>query len=320
MQAVTTQHAEHDAVPPGSKRGLVARNCRHTRQLSPHARRWQYNHGASLTEFGHDEWHTDRTCAALAEDAYVPMVASIGALERAGRVIDAGASSKYLLGMNEPADHNNQSARAVAARWHDVERLAARFSPPLLLGSAAPGGLELKKGERWLRDFFAHCAGCRVDFVAVHFYECDGSTDATASAAAAAMMRYIEATHRRFARPVWLTEFNCGDGAAPQPYANQSAANHLRFMRAALPRLEAAAHVHRYAWFQTWQQHSPSHPGRNPGCSLLTPDGDALTELGRHYDAYTWHGHAPSGRGDAGNRTHAGAPLPSVGRFEPTHA
>ena len=42
-----------------------------------------------------------------------------------------------------------------------------------------------------------------------------------------------------------VLEFNCGDGAAPQPYANQSAANHLRFMKAALPLLEAASYVHR---------------------------------------------------------------------------
>ena len=91
-------------------------------------------------------------------------------------------------------------------------------------------------------------------------------------------------------RPVWLTEFNCGDGAAPQPLANQSAANHMRFLRAALPLLEAAPFVHRYSWFQSWQRHTPWHPGANPGCSLTSnaagEAGPAKSALGRFYDAF----------------------------------
>ena len=131
-------------------------------------------------------------------------------------------------------------------------------------------------------------AGCRVDFIAVHFYECDGSTDASAEASANAMMRFLDGAHASFGLPLWLTEFNCGDGASPQPYANQTAENHLRFLKAALPKLEAAAHVARYSWFQTWQRNTPQHPGHNPGCSLTNHDGSALSELGEFYNTYEY--------------------------------
>ena len=195
--------------------------------------------------------------------------------------------SKYLLGMNEPSARKNESALAVAERWREVEALAASASAPVKIVSAAPGGLDLPKAERWLREFFGVCHGCRVDAVAVHFYECDGSTETSAAASAAHMMAFLDHIYRSYHKPVWLTEWNCGDGAAEQnPKANQSAGNHLRFMRAALPLLEAAPHVARYAWFQTWQRHSPWHPGNNPGCSLVSQDGRSLTPLGRFYDTY----------------------------------
>lgn len=48
----------------------------------------------------------------------------------------------------------------------------------------------------------------------------------------------------------------------------------------------AASFVHRYAWFQTWQRHTPMHPGHNPGCSLTSLDGSAKSALGRFYAAY----------------------------------
>ena len=122
--------------------------------------------------------------------------------------------------------------------------------------------------------------GCRVDFFAVHFYECDGSTDATAEAAATSMMQFLDGVYTSFGLLLLLQELNCGEGASPQPYANQSAGNHLRFMKAALPKLEAAPHVVRYSRFQTWQKNRPTHPGHSPGCSFTIHDGTALMNLG----------------------------------------
>lgn len=283
----------------GSKRGLVARFCEHVRLFSPRARHWLYNHGTSLEQYD-PSWQTKAACRALASgrEAYVPMVYSLTTLAAQDSDAVHGARARAsILGMNEPTEHNNQSAQSVAAHWNAVESIADRFSPPLLIGSPSPGGLDVHRSQRWLADFFQHCRqqrsqnapvhGCRVDFVAVHWYECDGRTASSAEASARAMMSWLETIWRQSEhKPIWLTEFNCGDGAAPQPYANQSAANHLRFMKAALPKLEAASFVQRYSWFQTWQRHTPWHPGNNPGCSLTSLDGMAKSELGRFYDAF----------------------------------
>jgi hypothetical protein len=146
---------------------------------------------------------------------FVPMISTLYALSQ-GFGIYVTARSRALLGMNEPSARNNQSAPAVAARWSEMEAVANRFSPPLRLISPAPGGLELKHGERWLHDFFQACAslphGCRVDALAVHFYECDGSNETSAAAAASAMMSFLERVHKRYKVPLWLTEFKCGRG------------------------------------------------------------------------------------------------------------
>ena len=57
--------------------------------------------------------------------------------------------SARLLGMNEPSDAKGESAALPAARWPAYEKLTARFSPPLLLGSPAPGRLKLPSVQRW---------------------------------------------------------------------------------------------------------------------------------------------------------------------------
>ena len=218
------------------------------------------------------------------------MVASLKALSHindpARRSIVA-PDANYLLGMNEPSANKNESAAISAARWHEYEQIANSFTPPLRLVSPAPGGLNLARGQTWLKDFFDKCQGCRVDVVAVHFYECDGSTEATAEAAAQATVAFLDEAYNNFRKPLWLTEFNCGDGyPAGNPYANQTKENHLRYMRAALPKLEAHPHLERYSWFQTWQRNTPTHPGDNPGCALVSEDKSELTELGRFYNSY----------------------------------
>eukprot|EP01045_Picozoa_sp_COSAG04_P000667 COSAG04_NODE_17_length_40288_cov_9.152728_23_plen_1697_part_00 len=273
---------------PGTKRGLVGGFCNHTRLFEPHARNWQYDYTPSLA-MRDASWAHDPACREIAAEKtfeFVPMVASLSQLAGASSKLEL-VNSRHLLGMNEPSDGKNESAALAASRWNEYEALAATASPPLLLGTPAPGGLNLARGQRWLHDFFGNCTGCRVDIVAVHWYECDGSTDATAEKSAEGMMRFLAEVWAAFSKPIWLTEFNCGDGdPADNPYANQSAVNHLRFMKAALPKLEAAEHVARYSWFQAWQRNTPAHPGHNPGCSLTTTDGSGLSELGEYYNSF----------------------------------
>lgn len=293
------------------KRGLCGHTCNSSLLFSPAARSWQYNYATNLSTLDAG-WATRPECRALASTLdYVPMVAhcsplDCSALSSAPGSIDRAATA--LLGFNEPngnpdacADRASKACRKMclpataAAKWPEFEKLAAAASPPRRLGTPAPGGLwkGLGTADRpvpWLQDWVSNCTalygarGCHFDFVAVHYYECWGNTTALAELAAADMMAFLERVHALFGKPVWLTEFNCGDSSGPT--ADQPPENHLRFMKAALPKLEAAPFVERYSWFF-------DEPGRPPSLTSVAdpaadPEGGggaALTELGRFYNS-----------------------------------
>ena len=44
--------------------------------------------------------------------------------------------------------------------------------------------------------------------IAVHFYDCNGTTDASAAAAAVALSDFLERVYRRYHKPIWLTEWS----------------------------------------------------------------------------------------------------------------
>jgi hypothetical protein len=100
-------------------------------------------------------WETDPSCRAFAADPsfeFVPVISDLKYLDPSKPL---QSHSKILLGMNEPSSHKNESAQLAASRWPEYEAIAAKFTPPLLLGSPAPGGLKLDVGLKWLTDFFA---------------------------------------------------------------------------------------------------------------------------------------------------------------------
>lgn len=126
-------------------------------------------------------------------------------------------------------------------------------------------------GVSWYDQFFGNCtelygsSGCRVQHLATHDYSCDAATT----------LAYLQRLHDRYKLPVWLTEFSCGDGAAKRPEKD-----HLAFMQAVLPKLDAAAFVYRYAWM--------SANDANGLRGLVKTDAtgaQVLTELGAAYNA-----------------------------------
>ncbi len=58
-----------------------------------------------------------------------------------------------------------------------------------------------------------------------------------------AELQFYLGLFRRFNKPIWLTEFACAYGR------DTCAAGQEGYLRAAVPLLEADAHVFRYAWF-----------------------------------------------------------------------
>ena len=95
----------------------------------------------------------------------------------------------------------------------------------LRVGSPAPtdGG---RSG--WLYPFMqqADAAGLRVDFVAVHYYQCV-DPGRSRSGAANQMYNFLKATYDQVKRPIWITEWNNGanwTGCGDPTFAQQRAA------------------------------------------------------------------------------------------------
>jgi len=200
---------------------------------------------------------------------FVPMIWGSGSL---GAAIPAGA--RYLLGFNEPnfkaqADLTSQQA---ATDWPMLEAKAPRtplVSPAVnFCGSSsnASGCTDptVTDPYTYLKDFFADCSGCRVDYVAVHWYNCDLPS----------LKAYLEGNvdaggtlqgFTQFGKPIWLTEFCCDN---THPVAEQMA-----YMQAAVPYLENNPNVLRYSWFSA---------SAIPNALLMNSDG-SLTSLGQTY-------------------------------------
>ncbi|HLK38886.1 MAG TPA: glycoside hydrolase family protein [Polyangiaceae bacterium] len=252
--------AAADASSLPCKRGVAA-NAAPTAALAP-----------SLTLPGVTWWYN---WAAQAPDAgapsveYVPMLWGGGSLNQA---IPAG--SKYLLGFNEPnfKSQANLTVQQAAADWPMVEARSGGIpigSPGVNYCGSASDSSQCTESAitdpfTYLKDFFAACGGCRVDFVAVHAYVCDvtslrgyieGNTDAGGTTPG----------FLQFGRPIWVTELAC-DGS-------KSVAEQKAFMQAAVPYLESNPNVARYAWFSA----KPI-----PNALLVNPDG-SLTDLGSTY-------------------------------------
>ena len=174
------------------------------------------------------------------------------------------AAAKFLLTFNEPNFHaqSNLTAAQAASYWPQLQAKAAGL-PIVGPGMNFCGPDSACNGTspyQYLKDFFAACPDCQVDYVAVHWYNCDLPS----------LKDYLEPGgslegFEQFGKPVWLTEFSCDTSASK---ADQEA-----YMRAAVPYLEGNPHVFRYSWFSA---------SNIPNAQLLNSDG-TLTALGQVY-------------------------------------
>ncbi len=198
---------------------------------------------------------------AAATSEFVPMVWGKNfTVDDAVQKIPAGA--KYLLGFNEPNFYSqaNLTAQEAAALWPQLEEIAQRRNLKLVSPAVnyCGGGCNETDPFVYLDAFFAACPSCRVDYVAAHWYAC------TADALTTTLERF-----KKYGRPIWLTEFSCGD------QADRSLAVQEKYMRAAVTILENDPQVFRYSWFS-------GRTSAIPNVDLLGGEGQ-LTELGDEY-------------------------------------
>ncbi len=167
-------------------------------------------------------------------------------------------SATHILGFNEPngAKQSNLTPDEAASLWPNVTSLAKAAG--LKLVAPVPAGTDVA----WLHSFFSACQ-CEddIDVIAAHPYVCEAGS-----------LKDFLNTWAQFSKPIWITEFNCGDDEK-----NATAAEHLAYMKEALPILEGDSRVERYSWMSV-------RDDKIPGASLI--QGDALTPLGRFYVSF----------------------------------
>lgn len=194
-------------------------------------------------------WHPDAKgldCSATPRAAeFAPMLWSCDTDCESGLPKDYWSlwlkhGAKYLLGYNEPDNANqaNMTSRQAAEAWVSVQKIAAKFNPPLELVSPAMTHWS-EDGTPWLDDFFSNCTeipACDpslIKYVAFHDYGGDADD----------ILRKAKGSAKKYGRPIWLTEFSVG-------YAEHRPKQDA-FLRKVLPLLEASDDVFRYAWYST---------------------------------------------------------------------
>ncbi|KAI4129105.1 MAG: hypothetical protein LQ338_002403 [Usnochroma carphineum] len=150
------------------------------------------------------------------------------------------AGSKHLLAFNEPdlaAQANMDVGQSVQGWMTYMEPFHAKHNGDVKLGSPSVcNGPDQNQGLAYLTSFLSQCAGCHVDFLAIHWYGLatdDGVQDLKDHVGKAVAMAE--------GRPVWLTEFQ------PQGSDEQQAG----FLGKILPWLDDGSNgVERYAYYR----------------------------------------------------------------------
>jgi len=184
---------------------------------------------------------------------------------------------KYLLGFNEPnfVDQANMTPDKAAELWPQLEQIAASRNLELVSPAInyCGGSCVETNPFKWLNDFFTACdtrypgKGCKVNFIAAHWYSCD----------ALYLAQYIEDLRQFASRTgktsgyIWLTEFDCPDASSTTV---QDA-----YMRSALDLLDNEPAVFRYAWFA-------ARANNVQNANLLQSSSSGLTSLGATYNTY----------------------------------
>ena len=199
---------------------------------------------------------------------FIPMVWGYWG-DRAG-IAKAGAAAKAagireLLGFNEPDQHDqsNLTVEKALAAWPELMKTGLRLGSP---GCVHPD-------REWMKAFMegVEKQKLRVDFVCVHSY---GGTDANA------FMKRLESVHKLYQKPLWITEFACGDWEAKSVAQNRHRPEQvLKFMKEVLPKLEKCPFVERYAWFPAGANSAAL------GTSALFDPAGELTPLGKFYQS-----------------------------------
>jgi hypothetical protein len=202
-------------------------------------------------------WLPTSNCTPAPTAQFIPMIWSDYFIPQLPLANSSGAT--VLLTFNEPdfESQSNMNVELAVSLWPLIER---EISPGIKISSPAP--TSSPNGQRWLLQFMDQCVNCRVDVIALHYYEeCDLDT----------FFAFIN-SWASFRLPIWLTEFDC---------MTQSEEANIKFAQSVIPLMaERAPLLERYAWFATRTDvKDPNYYG----CALFNATTAEITKLGRVY-------------------------------------
>lgn len=218
----------------------------------------------------HYNWTPNWKGGKIKEAPFVPMIWGNNKWSTDGldelRVAKSKAEANPLLGFNEPDGKKqaNMSVDAALAFWPELEKTNRRLGSPATVHA----------DNEWMKSFMkqAEKQGRRVDFVCVHWY---GQNDPQK------FIERLEAIHKLYGKPIWITEFAIADWSAKSLKENKNRPEDvLAFMKTVLPKLERLDFVERYAWFHA----SKDNPRLGPS-ALFEEDGK-LSALGEFYASF----------------------------------
>ena len=199
---------------------------------------------------------------------YVTMAWSGGtSLSLMSNYLAIDTSVKFLLGYNEPnfTQQANMTPTQAATAWPQLESVAKKYGLKLVSPAVndcgacvTEWGITFTNPVQYLDSFFTACKNCQVDYIAVHWYACDGGS----------LTSYLS-SFKKYNKPIWLTEFSCSENGAATLQTQEN------YLFQAVDILENDPDVFRYSWF-TGRSSSDNN-------SLFTSTSGQLSALGNIY-------------------------------------
>ena len=148
----------------------------------------------------------------------------------------------------------------------------------LRIGS--PSCAQQGPGE-WLPEFYrlAKQQNCRIDFICVHWYDWGNffsGNDQNPKGVFNRFRNYLENIYSTYKLPIWITEFNANP--------NRNNEIQMEFLRLAMPWMDSAPYIERYAYFQPFGQGDvPKREGDSNFRRIRSDTSTPLTPIGRFW-------------------------------------
>jgi len=176
-------------------------------------------------------------------------------------VLNSGNHWEHVLAFNEPEQlgQSNMTPEHAVELWGKyIENAPAtyRVSPAVTTSPA---------GKAWMTEFLAQCTSCTIDYVAIHFYETNGTALETA----------VDEFYELSGKPIWVTEWADQDFSGKNYVASLSEVE--AFMSQTQSFLDGSSKVDRYSWYGAMK-----NLNINPNDQLVDNNG-IINALGKQY-------------------------------------